>query len=53
LVAAGGGSVSSVGAGTGGQAAFGDAVPGLAFTGLGLLLAGAAGALVLRRRTAE
>ena len=53
LLAAGGGSVSSVGAGTGGQAAFGETAPGLAFTGLGLLLAGAAGALVLRRRAAE
>jgi putative membrane protein len=53
LVAAGGGSVSSVGAGTGGQAAFGEAGPGLALTGLGVLMAGAAGALVLRRRTAE
>jgi putative membrane protein len=53
LLAAGGGSVSSVGAGTGGQAALGDTVPGLAFTGLGLLLAGAAGALVLRRGTAQ
>jgi putative membrane protein len=53
LVAAGGGSVTSVGAGSGGQAAFGQAAPGLALIGLGILLAGAAGALVLRRRTAE
>jgi putative membrane protein len=53
LLAAGGGSVGSVGAGTGGQAAFGEAAPGLALTGLGVVLGGAAGALVLRRRTAE
>ena len=53
LLAAGGGSVSSVGAGTGGQAALGEAAPGLALTGFGVLLAGAAGALVLHRRTAE
>jgi putative membrane protein len=53
LLAAGGGSVSSVGAGTGGQAAIGDTRSGLALTGIGVLLAAAAGALVLRRRTAE
>jgi putative membrane protein len=53
LIAAGGGSVSSVGAGTGGQAALSETAPGLALTGVGVLLAAAAGSLVLRRRTAR
>jgi putative membrane protein len=53
LLAAGGGSVSSVGAGTGGQAADGETGAGLALTGIGLLLAAGAGATVLRRRTVE
>jgi putative membrane protein len=52
LLAAGGGSPSSIGAGTGGQAAAGTTFPGLALTGFGVLLAAAAGALVLRRRSA-
>jgi putative membrane protein len=52
LLAASGRSPSSISAGTGGQAAAGETAPGLALTGLGLVLAAAAGLLVLRRRSA-
>ena len=48
----GNGSPSSVGAGTGGQAATDGTAPGLALTGAGVLLAAAAGGLLVTRRRA-
>lgn len=53
LTGGGSGAPTSVDSGTGGQAATDGAMPGLALTGVGVLLAAAAGGLlVARRRTA-
>jgi putative membrane protein len=53
LTGGGSGSPTSIDAGTGGQAATDGAMPGLALTGLGVLLVAAAGGvLVARRRSA-
>jgi putative membrane protein len=50
LTSGGTGSPTTVGAGTGGQAATDGTVPGLALTGAGVLLAAAAGGLLVTRR---
>jgi putative membrane protein len=50
LTSGGTGSPTAVGAGTGGQAATDGTVPGLALTGAGVLLAAAAGGLLVTRR---